>query len=405
MSTSAADAGPAPAVRPSSAAPRVDSVDVLRGVVMVVMALDHVRDFFHWGSLHGADPLDLNTTTPWLFFTRWITHFCAPTFMFLAGTGAYLASRRGKTKRELSQFLVTRGIWLIFLELTYFNWAGWSFTIDLHNNWALVIWALGWSMIVLAALVHLPTWAIATFGLVMILGHNALDGIQPAAWGSQAWLWNILHVPGTIKIGTSFNLWVLYPLIPWVGVMAAGYAFGTVYTWEASVRRDWLWRAGTAAIAGFILLRFTNAYGNLTPWTPQPRPGFALLSFLDVTKYPPSLCYLLMTLGPGLLLLAVLERPLPRVLQPFLVFGRVPFFYYALHVPLIHGLAVILSEIRFGTTGFSFAPDTPPQPATAGVSLPLVYLIWIAVVVALYPACKWFAALKRGRRDAWLSYL
>lgn len=371
---------------------------------MVVMALDHVRDYFHWSAIHGYEPLDLATTTPWIFLTRWITNFCAPTFMFLAGTGTFLAASRGKSKRQLSWFLVTRGVWLIFLELTFFFWA-WSFTLEAHYNWALVIWALGWSMIVLAALIHLPLPAIAVFGLALIFGHNAFDGIKPEVFGAWSGLWHILHVPGTIHLGPHFDFWVLYPLIPWIGVMAAGYAFGAIYLWPAETRRRWLVRVGLAAIAGFVVLRFTNLYGNVTPWVQQPRSGFTLLSFLDVTKYPPSLCYLLSTLGPALLVLAWLEGSRPKWLEPFLVFGRVPFFYYLLHIPLIHALSACANRLCLGVPAPSFAPGAPPPAPQAGFSLGTTYLFWIAIVAVLYPLCKWFAGVKRRRRDAWLSYL
>jgi uncharacterized membrane protein len=285
------------------------------------------------------------------------------------------------------------------------NWFGWSFAIDLHNNWALVIWALGWSMVVLAGLIHLPLWAVTTFGIAMIFGHNALDGIKPENLGAWAGLWNVLHVRGTFQLTPSFSFFVLYPLIPWVGVMAAGYGLGAVYQQPPDVRQRWLFRLGLGATIAFVLLRLSNVYGNLTPWTHQPRPLFTFLSFLDCTKYPPSLCYLLMTLGPGLIVLSLLERRVPNALRPFLVFGRVPFFYYMLHIPLIHGLAVFANLVRFGSAGFSFDPSAPPPPPDAGFSLLIVYLVWLSVVLALYPACRWFAELKHRRRDlAWLSY-
>lgn len=391
--------------------PRLDHVDLLRGIVMVVMALDHTRDFVHWGRIQGFDPVDLTNTTVLLFFTRWITHYCAPTFMFLAGTGAFLAGTRGKSKRELSWFLLTRGLWLVLLELTVVNWAGWSFTIDLHVNFGIVIWAIGWSMVALSALVYLPLWAITTFGVAMIVGHNALDGIKPESWGSWAWLWRVLHARGAIEFAPGYRLFAGYPLIPWIGVMAAGYGFGSVLLRERSVRRPWVFRLGLGLTVAFVLLRFANLYGNPEPWTAQSRPGFAILSFLDTHKYPPSLCYLLMTLGPALMLLALLDRgrePLPW-LKPVLVFGRVPLFYYLLHIPLIHGMAILIERIRFGHAewlfGVPFRPPPTPAPPNAGHSLLVVYAVWITAVVLLYPACQWFADLKRRRRDAWLSYL
>lgn len=370
---------------------------------MVLMALDHTRDYFHFSTLHGLNPVDLAHTSPWIFFTRLMTHYCAPIFSFLAGTGVYFSVMRGKPKSEVSWFLLTRGLWLILLELTFFNWA-WSFGFDIHNNWALVIWALGWSMVVLAALIRLPIWAVITFGVALIVGHNTLDAIKPENFGAWAGLWNVLHVPGTFKIGSGFSFFVLYPLIPWVGVMAAGYGFGAIFRLESEVRRTWLLRLGGGMIAAFVLLRFSNLYGDPTPWTAQPRPGFTLLSFLNVEKYPPSLCYLLMTLGPGCVLLALFERGTPALLRPLLVFGRVPMFYYLLHIPLIHGLAHLWFTMHYGRADF-FEDGPGKPPADAGFSLVMVYAVWATVIVILYPACRWFADLKRRRRDAWLSYL
>lgn len=391
----------------SSAAPvpaaRLESIDLLRGVVMVLMAIDHTRDYFHFPALHGVDPTDLSRTSFAVFLTRFITHYCAPTFSFLAGTGIFLSASRGKTKGALSGFLIKRGLWLIFLELTYFYWA-WNFDYSLHFNWALVIWALGWSMVALAALIHLPVRAVAVISVAMIAGHNALDAIRPDQLGSLGWLWHVLHVPGSIKIGAHFDFLILYPLIPWIAVMSAGYAFGALYQLDAAQRRTWLWRLGLGALALFLVLRGGNIYGDARLWSVQPRTGFTVLSFLNVTKYPPSLLYLLLTLGPGFLLLAVWDRGIPPWLRPLLVFGRVPFFYYVLHVPLIHGLAQIYYLVRFGRGDFGVdnPANTPPE---AGFGLPVVYGVWLVVILLLYFPCRWFADYKRRHRDvAWLSY-
>jgi len=388
----------------SAKAPRIESVDLLRGLIMVVMALDHVRDYFHFGAIQGADPLDLATTTPWIFFTRWITNYCAPLFSFLAGTGTYFSVIRGKPKRELSWFLVTRGLWLIFLELTIFVWFGWKFAITPNDYILATLWALGWGMIVLAGLIHLPEWVVAAFGLALILGHNAFDGVKPADLGALAPLWVVVHTGGRLALGTNITVLAFYPLVPWVGVMAAGYSFGAIYRLEPMVRRRWLFRLGLALTIGFVALRYSNLYGNPSPWVAQRNPLFTVLSFLDCQKYPPSLCYLLMTVGPGLLLLAWFEGGTPALLRPFIVFGRVPMFYYLLHVPLIHGLSVLLNRIRFGGGDFNAIAPSGPPPADAGVSLVATCVIWILIVAALYPACRWFADLKRRRREAWLTY-
>lgn len=369
---------------------------------MVLMALDHTRDYFHNLSLQGVDPLDLDRTTPILYFTRWITHFCAPLFSFLAGTGVFLSASRGRSKRELSWFLVTRGLWLIVLEFTFVRWA-WNFSYDFSSNWGLVLWALGWSMIVLAALIHLPVWVVTAFGVVMMAGHNAFDGIAPASWGGFTWLWHVLHVPGQFNIGPDFTFLAFYPLVPWVGVMAAGYGFGAILQLAPEARRSWLVRLGLGLSVGFVVLRFSNLYGDPNPWAAQATPLQSLFSFFDCEKYPPSLSYLLMTLGPGMLLLTALDRGTPAWLKPAIVFGRVPFFYYILHIPLIHGLAYAMHTFRHGTGHFD-AFSGRPAPADAGVGLPVTYAVWLAVVVVLYPLCRWFADLKRRRRDAWLSY-
>jgi uncharacterized membrane protein len=392
----------APTAAPATSS-RLESVDLLRGLVMVVMALDHTRDYFHFSAVHHVDPLNLALTTPWIFFTRLITHYCAPVFCFLAGTGVYLSAARGRSKRELSGFLITRGLWLVLIELTFMTWA-WTFGFDIHRFAGRVIWMLGWSMVALAALIHLPVRAVAVFGLVMILGHNALDGLAPAAFGSWALLWHILHVAGPVEVGHGVVFRASYPLIPWIGVMAAGYAFGALFKLEPAHRRRWLVRLGLGLSAAFVVLRVSNVYGDLHPWTHQARPGLTLLSVLDCTKYPPSLCYLMETLGPAMLLLAWFDRGTRPWLRPLLVFGRVPMFYYLLHIPLIHALAVAMYFVRYGGGDYFYFSNAQP-PADAGVSLAVVYLVWLSVVIALYPACRWFADLKRRRRDAWLTYL
>ena len=376
---------------------------------MVLMALDHTRDFFHFGNVHGQDPLDPKTTTVVLFFTRWITHYCAPVFVFLAGTGAFLSGTRGKSKRELSWFLLTRGLWLVVPELTFVHWAGWAFAIDPHVSFAGVIWAIGWSMVVLAGLIHLPYPFILGFGLVMVVGHNAFDGIKPESWGGLEWLWRILHTGGPVEFFPGYLLRVGYPLIPWVGVMATGYGFGRILLRPREERRPWILRLGIALTLAFIAVRFSNVYGDPEKWSAAARPVHTLFSFLDCCKYPPSLCYLLMTLGPALVVLALLDRETPRLLRPFLVFGRVPLFYYLLHLPLIHGLAVLVEGQRFASTPWlfhvPFGPRSFEVPANAGLGLPAVYLAWLTAILILYPICTWFAGVKRRRRDAWLSYL
>jgi len=386
---------------------RLDSVDALRGFVMIVMALDHTRDFFSKDL--SFDPTDLARTYPALFLTRWITHYCAPVFIFLAGTGAFLSTTRGKTKQELSRFLLTRGLWLVFLELTWVRCFGWLFNFDYHFAMGIVIWAIGWSMVALGGLVFLPARWITTFGIVMIASHNVFDYLRPETFGKLGWLWKILHSGGIILPAEGYRFVSGYPLVPWIGVMAVGYSFGSLFVREAAQRRKWFFLLGAALTVLFVLFRAINVYGDPDRWSLQKNALFTFFSFLNCHKYPPSLLYLLMTLGPALLVLALLDRGTPRWIGPVLVFGRVPLFYYLLHIPLIHGLAVLIAYVRYGHAEWFFAnppaDGPPPIPAGYGYSLPIVYLIWVGVIAALYPFCRWFAKVKRRRREVWLSYL
>jgi len=371
--------------------PRLASVDVLRGLVMVVMALDHVRDFF--GDTHvGAT--DLQHTTVALFLTRWITHFCAPVFVLLAGTSAFLWAARGRTTTALSWFLLTRGVWLIFLELTVVRF-GWFFNLDYSMFVLQVIWAIGASMVILSALVFLPTAAVAAGGIVLIAGHNLLDGVAPERFGAFAWLWCVLHVPRPP---------VIYPLVPWVGVMAAGYGLGAILLRAPAARRRQLSTLGVAMTGGFVFLRYVNRYGDPSPWAVQTSPVFTALSFINVTKYPPSLLYLLMTLGPAIAALPALERLTGPAVRVLTVYGRVPLFYYVLHIYLIHALAIGAAYLAHPDVGALFTVAFA-FPKDYGFGLPLVYVVWLVVVSSLYLPCRWFAGVKQRRHDPWLSYL
>ncbi len=379
---------------------RIESIDVVRGVIMILMALDHVRDFFGNSGLNPTDPA---TTTIPLFFTRWITHFCAPVFFLLTGTGAYLSLRK-QTKRELSRFLFTRGLWLIFLELTVTRCLGWQFNVDYHVTMLIVLWALGWSMIVLSLLVYLPASAVTAFGVVMIATHNLLDSVD-----SSNPLWSILHSPNVIVNHPGRIVRVVYVLIPWVGVTAVGYGLGQIFSWPSARRKTFLLPLGAGLSAAFLVLRGVNLYGDPLPWSTQKSAVFTVLSFLNTTKYPPSLLYLVMTLGPALLFLWALDAGTPQWLRPALIVGKVPMFYYLLHIPLIHMFAVAVCYARYGQVHWMFESPTLRQfpitpPPGWGYSLPIVYLVWAAVVITLYPLCRWFAGLKQRRSDAWLSY-
>ncbi len=403
------------APRPDAPRPRLDSLDLLRGLVMVIMLLDHVRDFTHAAAFQ-FDPLDLAKTTPAIYATRWITHFCAPVFVFLAGTGAWLQQARGKPPVELSRFLLTRGAWLVFLEFTAVR-VGAMIQADYRFlGFMQVIWAIGISMIVLAALVRLPWAAVLALGLAMVLGHNALDGIRVAAWtgpGSPvpsltAKLWMIVHQGGAFPVAgwPSPVIAFFYPLLPWVGVMALGYCFGKVYGMEPGERREWLVRLGAAMVLGFLILRASNLYGDPGKWEPQRNALFTALSFLNCQKYPPSLLYLLVTLGPAMFALAWFEGGTRGFLgKAFITFGRVPLFYYLLQWPFAHGFAWILHRLAGKPTAWMREPPFGPTPPGIGFDLWVVYTGWILGVVLLYPLCAWFAGVKARRKDWWLSYL
>jgi len=382
--------------------PRLNSVDLLRGIAMVVMALDHVRDFF---SNAHFDPLDLSQTTTLLFVTRWVTHHCAPAFVFLAGTGAFLSLSRGKTSKDLSGFLFTRGVWLVIVELTIVRVA-WLFNFDFSRIHVQVIWAIGWSMVALAGLVRLPRGVIAIVSLGMIAFHNLFDGVDPASLGVFGWTWQVLHVRGPIVYSPGNEFFVAYPLVPWIGVMAAGYLFGSLLKREEHARRIALYRLGFGLIGGFLILRALNIYGDPHPWAVQDSYLKTALSFMNTTKYPPSLLYLMMTLGPAIAALPLLERWHGRFADFLTVFGRVPMFYYVLHLYLIHTLAVAAALLTLGDASFLFSKyGWAHFPASYGFDLGHVYLVWVLVILVLYIPCRWFAEVKRRKKSAWLSYL
>ncbi|WP_428380701.1 DUF1624 domain-containing protein [Nevskia ramosa] len=379
---------------------RLSGIDRLRGIVIVLMALDHCRDYF---SAFPYRPTDLSQADWTLFLTRWITHFCAPVFVLMAGSSAWLHARNaGLSRAELQRFLLTRGLWIVLLELSWNNFM-WRFALD--GMTLQVLWALGWSMVFLSTLLWLPRTAIIAIGAITVLGHDALDGIEASSLGSEwspaAVAWYLLHELHFGAIGGGFELVILYPLLPWIGVMALGYGLGVVFERPAEVRDRTLLRIGLLLSLSFIALRLGNLYGEPQMWAVNPRGElYTALGWLNLSKYPPSLQYLAMTLGPALMLLPWLERWRGAAAEVFATFGRVPMFFYLLHVPLIHGGSVAARYLLFGSV------RADALPSTYVPSLLPVYGAWLLAVALLYPACRWYAGYKRRHRDnRWLSYL
>jgi uncharacterized membrane protein len=386
---------------------RIESIDLLRGVVMIIMALDHVRDYFHYDAFMYS-PTDLSRTNVALFFTRFITHYCAPVFVFLAGTSSYLHGLK-RSKSELSFFLLTRGVWLVFIEI---------FAVGLFRTFNLaytfsslqVIWAIGLSMMALSAVIYMNRTLILLTGLLLVVGHNALDTIHVQGSTLPAFLWSILHDEKQFTFG-RFIVYVHYPVLPWLGVMILGYCLGSLYapSYNHHQRKRTLRLLGIGALAAFIILRLDNWYGDSAHWSVQKDAAFSLLSVLNVTKYPPSLLYLLITLGPAFIFLAVMEKPINSLTRKIVTFGRVPMFYYLAHILLIHLIAVVAALL----TGHSEmgilnnAVNSVPGLQGYGFGLTTVYVIWISLVLLLYPVCKWFERYKRNNQSEywWLSYL
>jgi uncharacterized membrane protein len=387
---------------------RIESIDLLRGIVMIIMVLDHTRDYFH-KSAFIFNPEDLAHTNVALFFTRWITHFCAPVFILLAGVSAYLYGAK-KSKKELSFFLLTRGVWLVLAELFIISFFK-TFNPSYQFFNLQVIWAIGISMIILSAIIYLNKYFILLTGILLVALHNLLDTVHVPGDGLSSFLWALLHDPGFFTFG-HFTFHVHYPLLPWIGVMAIGYYVGNLYShnYDPGKRRRTLLLVGTGAIVLFIILRSGNFYGERDHWSLQKNAVFSMLSFLNVTKYPPSLLYLLMTLGPAFIFLALAEKPLNSLAAKILIFGRVAMFYYLVHILLIHMLATIGAVIlgyKISDMILAGMVNSAPGLKGYGFSLLTVYLIWTALIFILYPCCRWFDRYKRTYQSAkwWLSYL
>ncbi|HEY9046966.1 MAG TPA: heparan-alpha-glucosaminide N-acetyltransferase domain-containing protein [Ohtaekwangia sp.] len=389
--------------------PRVSSIDVLRGVIMIIMALDHTRDFFHADANLYA-PTDLAKTSPVLFLTRWITHFCAPTFVLLSGVAARISLQR-KSKKELAIFLLTRGLWLILIEVTVLRFA---ILFNLYYDFIIlqVIWVLGGSMVVLSALVYLPELVVGIIGLIIVFGHNIFDAFPLKPEDTGFAVWAVLNQTGFLPIDDKHGVLAFYPLFPWLGIMLVGYSIGMWYTkdFDAAARRKRLLLAGIGAVVLFVILRLINGYGDPDHWSVQKNGVYTLLSFINCTKYPVSLLYTLMTLGPIFLILWWLDNREAKLLKPALVFGRVPLFYYILHFYLLHTLSLISYMIgsgkSLGEVDFHFGNNNfGGIPYGFGYSLGIVYLVWIGLVIFLYPICRWYNRYKSTHQHAWLSYL
>jgi len=401
MQATAVSETSAEAIKSPSASARVTSLDIVRGVAMILMAIDHVRVY---SGVPAGGP------TFGVFFTRWITNFVAPAFVFLAGTSAWLYGRKLSDRWSLSRFLISRGLWLIFLELTFLRVA-WTFNFDFqHYLLAGVIWMIGWCMIALAGAVYLPRPAIASIGISLIALHNLSNLFRPQlahAFGPDGpnWFLRILYFGGAVDIGKSGPpLLVLFVLVPWVGLMFAGYAFGPVIKQPAESRRRIYLQRGLALTGLFVALRFLGIYGDPRPWDRH-----SLFSFLNTAKYPASLEFLCMTIGPMFLLWALVEGWSGRVARIIETFGRVPMLYYLLHIPLIHAAACVVSLLREGHINawlFANHPlDPGPQPPGYMWSLPLLYLVYAVCLVLLYFPCRWYANLKATKRTKLLSYI
>ena len=386
---------------------RIESIDFLRGLVMIIMALDHVRDYFFFGSF-TSNPTDLDSTTPLLFYTRIITHYCAPVFVLLTGTSAYLYGAK-KNKRDLSKFLFTRGLWLIFLEIVVNNFV-WYFDPSYSLIVLQVIWAIGFGMLFLSGIIYLSNRIISIIGLAIICLHNLFDVIVFEGQSLDSILWYFIHQLAIIEISEHTSIIFGYPILPWIGLIAIGYTLGSLYTdYQAKERAALLMKYGFCSIGVFLILRLTNFYGEPNPFGLQDSLTYSLMSFFNTTKYPPSLLYILMTIGPSLLLLSVIEKYKNTVTDFFIVFGRAPLFYYFSHILIIHFLAIVLLIInnKDFSIMFNMTPYLPEQNQLIEYGYPLwvVYLVWLFVVLILYLPCYKYMKYKSNSKKWWLSYL
>jgi len=387
---------------------RVSSIDIARGLIMVIMALDHTRDYFH-ADAFVFDPTNLEKTNTALFFTRWVTHFCMPAFVLLSGVASRISLAR-KTKKELSWYLFTRGVWMVILEIAVLRF-GMLFNFYFDITLLGVLWLFGICMILLSVLIYLPNKVLLVIGLVIVFGHNLLDvvAIDPTSFWFAPW--TILMRVGFLSVNPNVAFIISYPIVPWLGVMLVGYGLGSWYSnqIDSITRQKWLLTAGFICVIAFVILRFVNVYGDPAPWSNQQSTWFTVLSFINTTKYPVSLLFLLMTIGPLLILISLLEKGNAKTLNPLNTIGRVPLFYFILHFYLIHVLALISFMIKTGKSfseiDFHFAKSFGGITPEGGYSLPWVLLFWVLIVLLIYPLCNVYDRVKSQHRGTFLSYL
>lgn len=386
---------------------RINTIDFVRGLVMIIMALDHIRDFIHVSSL-TINPTDLSNTTPALFFTRWITHFCAPTFVFLSGSSAYLSFSKQQNLVESRKFLLTRGLWLIFLEFTVVNLGIWY---DIHYGILLsqVIAVIGFSFIILSFLLRFSLKTIGIIGLILVFSHDLALQIPSAITNPiLKFIASLFFAPNGFPITPKFIFIVGYPIIPWLGMMLLGFAFGQFFEIESEKRKKIFLKAGMIALVLFIVLRLINLYGDAVPWSVQSKFTFTILSFLNITKYPPSLLYTLLTLGVMFLVMSMVEGAKNKLIDWVSIFGKVPLFYYLIHWYLVHSIMIIVLLMQgFQWSELNFQDFNFGRPkGVSGVELPMVYLIWGIVILLMFPLCRWYGNYKSLHREKrWLRYL
>ena len=383
---------------------RLNSIDFVRGFVMVIMALDHTRDFMHVTSI-TQNALDLNVTTPAVFFTRWITHLCAPTFVFLSGVSAYLSFKNKNDVAASRKFLWTRGLWLIFLEFTLVNFGIWfdvRFSVFIFE----VIAVIGFGFIVLSFLLNVPAKTLGFIGLGIIFLHNLFPYIPFAENSVLKTILTPLFTQTAFPFTPKTLLIMGYPPIPWLGIMLTGFGAGKLFELNLDERKKYFLRIGISALFLFVIIRFINIYGNSTPWSTQKNGLYTFLSFINITKQPPSLIFCLSTLGI-MFLIFYLSDGVENTFTKFVtVYGKVPLFYFLVHFYLLHTLMLIVMFTQgFTLSDLEFGTNLGRPKAASGLELSYIYLIWLSVVLVLYPVCKWYGNYKLMHTEkTWLRY-